>query len=163
MGAPERLSWSTVERDADLEDDFPGLRDGAYAITSPKDPTYHCVSWAVGDTKNFWDDIGVKGYYWPPGVPSADSLAGWVAVFRLHGYAETDDDGFEPQDEKIAIYASANGVPQHVARQKSSGLWSSKMGKGNDIEHELRVIEGELYGEAVVIMRRPCAGKRVFE
>jgi hypothetical protein len=117
----------------------------------------------VGDTSQFWDDVAVRGYYWPPGVPSPDSLAGWIEVFRIHGYAVTDDRSFEIEYEKIAIYTTGDGSPQHVARQKASGLWTSKMGKGCDIEHELHVIEGELYGEASVIMRRPCAGKRVLE
>ena len=84
-------------------------------------------------------------------------------MFRLHGYIETDDYSLESQYEKIAIYITKTKSPQHVARQKASGLWTSKMGKGRDIEHELHMIEGELYGKAVIVMRRPCAGKRVLE
>ena len=105
----------------------------------------------------------MRGYYWPPGVPSPDTVAGWIEVFRLHGYAETNDFSFEPQYKKVAIYITETGLPQHVARQKASGLWTSKMGKGCDIEHELRNIEGDLYGTATIVMLRPCAGKRVLE
>jgi hypothetical protein len=37
----------------------------------------------VGDLNNFWDDVGVVGYYWPAGVNS----------------------------EKVAIYVSDEGLP----------------------------------------------------
>jgi hypothetical protein len=151
-----------MERDPDLEEDFPGLRGGHYTPTSPVDPAYNCVAWAVGDTKYFWDDVGVRGYYWPPGL-SPDTLSGWLEVFRLHGYSETTDRSFDPRYEKLAIYVNQTGSPQHVARQKASGKWTSKMGKGQDIEHELQVIEGDLYGKVDVIMQRSCAGKRVLE
>jgi len=102
-------------RDADLERDFPRLLTSTYKITSPHDPKYNCVAYAVGDTTHFWYDVQVKGYYWPPGVPSADTVEGWVKLFTLHGYTETDDASLEPEYEKVAIYASIDG-PEHVAR-----------------------------------------------
>jgi hypothetical protein len=106
----------------------------------------------------------VSGYYWPPGAPSADTLDGWIKVFAIHGYTETDDDVFEPLFEKIAIYAGMEG-PEHVARQKACGLWTSKMGKGRDIDHAtLEALEGQSYGTVVKIMKRPCKeGRRVLE
>jgi len=155
-----------VERDRELEEECPGLREGRYSQTSPKDVSYNCVAWAVGDTRNWWYDVSnVKGYYWPPGVPSADTLEGWIRLFEIHSYSETDDPGLEPEYEKVAIYASADGTPQHVARQKGSGVWTSKMGKGIDIEHPtLESLEGELNGRVVKIMKRKCqGGKRVLE
>jgi hypothetical protein len=150
-----------MERYADIEDDFPRLRDGNYTPTSPRDPAYNCVAWAVGDTQNFWEPVGVAGYYWPPGVP--DTLSGWIEVFRLHGYVETSDPNLDTDYEKIAIYLTGDGVPQHVTRQRASGRWTSKLGKGRDIEHDLQALESELYGEVGVIMCRRCGGKRVLE
>jgi hypothetical protein len=152
------------ERDAHLEDDFKGLKTSSYRITSIKDPTYNCVAYAVGDTANFWYDAAVNGYYWPPGAPSADSIDGWVKVFHDHGYRETDDRTLELGIEKIAIYASVEG-PEHVARQKASGLWTSKLGKGYDIEHPtLESLEGAIMGRVTKIMKRNCKdGRRVLE
>ena len=142
------------------------MADAQYEIRSPRDPQYNCVAFAVGDLTHFWYDAKVKGYYWPPGAPSADSIDGWVKVFSLHGYTETtiDDDGLELEFEKVAIYASAEG-PEHVARQKSSGVWASKMGKGHDIDHPtLAALEGATMGTVVKIMKRSCKdGKRVLE
>lgn len=106
-------------RDPDLDAEFPGLRDTEYEIKSPRDSSYNCIAFAVGDTSNFWYDAGVSGYYWPPGTPSADTLNGWVKVFADHGYRETSDDRFEAEYEKIAIYATHEAL-EHVARQKAS-------------------------------------------
>jgi len=156
-------------RDLELEEDCPSLRESNYEVKSPRDPQYNCIAFAVGDLTQFWDDLGlptglrVRGYYWPPGVPSADTLVGWIKLFEIHGYSETEDRGLESEYERIAIYADADG-PQHVARQKASGAWVSKMGKGVDIEHTLDGLEGQFYGTVVKVMKRKCQdGKRVLE
>jgi hypothetical protein len=104
-------------RDSALEDDFPLLASGDYRITSDKDVRYNCISWAVGDIHNFWYDVEIRGYYWPPNLPSADTLDGWIGVFRMHGYSETESADLEHEYEKVAIYAGPEG-PEHVARQK---------------------------------------------
>ena len=76
---------------------------------------------------------------------------------------ETVDRSLELDYEKIAIYASADG-PEHVARQRASGMWISKAGKGRDFEHELEWLEGDFYGSVAKIMKRKCqGGKRVLE
>ena len=156
-------------RDLELEEDCPGLRDSSYTIKSQRDPKYNCIAFAVGDLTQFWDDLGmpdqtrVKGYYWPPGAPTAGTIAGWVKVFEIHGYTETADRSLELEYEKIAIYGSDIGA-EHVARQKASGIWVSKMGKGVDIEHTLEGLEGDFPGKVIKIMKRKCQnGKRVLE
>ena len=156
-----------MSQNLELEQSFPGLTAGSYKLTSPKAVRYNCVAWAVGDTKNFWDDFRiegkrVKGYFWPEGI-SADTLEGWKAVFELHNYRECESESFEPEFEKVAIYVYPNGDPSHVARQIGSGKWSSKLGLSFDIEHEtLDSLNGEEYGSVGVIMQRPCKdGKRV--
>lgn len=155
-------------RDLELELDCPGLRESPYQVASSRDPRYNCIAFAIGDLTHFWDDVRVgtrrvTGYYWPEEAGSADTVAGWMSIFEIHGYEETEDSSFEPDYEKIAIYADPNG-PEHVARQKASGLWTSKMGKGVDIEHSLEALEGEFFGKVVKVMRRKCqSGKRVLE
>lgn len=151
-------------RAPELEAEFPGLLSSEYEVTSPHDPKYNCIAYAVGDINHFWYDAQVKGYYWPPGEPSADTLEGWIRVFSIHGYIDADDDTLEPSYEKIAIYAGTEG-PEHVARQRASGVWTSKMGKGCDIDHaRLAALEGDFYGSVVKVMKRPCKeGKRVLE
>jgi hypothetical protein len=168
VGSKERL-YPLMLRDLELEEDCPGLRESPYEIKSPRDPRYNCIAYAVGDLNNFWDDLGVpdhvrvNGYYWPPGAPTADTVAGWVNIFELHGYSETNDSSLESEYEKVAIYGSDIGA-EHVARQKASGIWVSKMGKGVDIEHTLDGLEGDFPGSVIKIMRRKCKdGRRVLE
>jgi hypothetical protein len=164
MGTAEGIFG--IVRDPELEEDCPGLATGAYEIKSPKDPVYNCVAFAVGDVSQWWYDAKVRGYYWPPGTPSADTLEGWLKVFVDLGYKETaiDDDGLEPEFEKVAIYASPEG-PEHVARQRASGVWTGKIGRGHDINHPtLAVLEGATMGTVVKIMKRRCKdGRRVLE
>jgi hypothetical protein len=35
-----------------------------------------------------------------------------------------------------------------------SGRWTSKLGNAEDIEHELRALEGEIYGAVALILKR---------
>ena len=151
-------------RDPELEEDCPGLTVSDYEVRSPRDPRYNCVAFAVGDTSHFWYDADVSGYYWPPGTPSADTIEGWIKVFADLGYRETEDAILEKEYERVAIYATPE-APEHVARQKASGVWTSKMGKGHDIEHAtLAALEGATMGTVVKIMKRKCKdGKRVLE
>lgn len=153
------------ERDAAIEEEFPELLKTGYEINSDCDPKYNCVAFALGDTRYWWEDteeFKVHGYYWPPGMK--DDLNGWIEVFRLHGYHEESDDSLEPEYEKIAIYALPDG-PEHVARQKASGVWASKMGPRYDIIHPtLEALSGKFMGKISTIMKRKCKdGKRVLE
>jgi hypothetical protein len=55
--------------------------------------------------------------------------------------------------EKVAIFAKGE-TALHVARQLPSGKWTSKIGRWEDIEHDLLALEGERYGEVAQIMQR---------
>ena len=106
--------------------------------------------------------VGVRGYYWYPDAPQEDSLRAWIRVFELHGYRTSDSPDLVFGTEKIAIYVDSDGTPSHVARQKDSGLWTSKLGRGEDIEHEaLEGLEGDEYGTAAEVMERPRQGQGV--
>jgi hypothetical protein len=69
-------------------------------------------------------------------------------------YAVSSGDEIQPGLEKIALFADANGLPTHAARQLANGRWTSKLGKAEDIEHELRDLEGNFYGSVVLVMAR---------
>jgi hypothetical protein len=106
--------------------------------------------------------IGVRGYYWPPGVAKDDTVQSWIRVFEIHGYKPCRGDDAQPGIEKIAIYGKSNGDATHVARQLASGAWTSKLGKLEDIEHHsLGALEGVYdssdltdYGIVIQIMCR---------
>lgn len=72
----------------------------------------------------------------------------------------TDEKRFWPfvEDEngytKIALYA-IDGEITHAARQLDNGLWTSKLGPLNDIQHgNPEVIEGGFYGKVAVYMKK---------
>ncbi len=99
------------------------------------------------------------GYYWPPGVPRANTLDACVQAFGTLGYVECDTSecvmpAFEVGVERIALYALL-GQPKHAAKQIDLRTWSSKIGNNIDIEHTLRGLEGPFYGSVVKILRRP--------
>jgi hypothetical protein len=99
--------------------------------------------------------VGVRGYYWPPGVPREWSLNSIRRVFQIHGYEECESADLEKGFEKIAIYFDAQNEPTHVAVQKDSGVWSSKLGVYEDIEHPtLESLESAAYGSVSVKMKR---------
>jgi len=84
------------------------------------------------------------------------TLNAFIAVFETVGYtiAADTDESLEPGIEKVALFADAGGIPKHAARQLLTGLWTSKLGESEDIEHELRALEGEHYGAVVMFLKR---------
>jgi hypothetical protein len=139
-----------------LEQFFPGLARGDYRITSPANPDYNCLAWAVADTgKWWWPGPDEKREYWPPGVLRETTLAAFQAVFALLGYSPCVDEDVELGFEKVALFADISGNPKHAARQLATGRWTSKLGRMEDIEHGLRDLEGAVYGSVVLILKRP--------
>jgi hypothetical protein len=139
-------------RDEYLKTRFPGLQDGTFQTTSPATGAYNCIAWAGGDDSRVWipDPWGV--YHWPIEAGD-DSLDGWIQAFGQLGYISCDNGEMEPGYEKIVIYGTEGG-PQHVARQLPSGLWTSKLGKSEDIEHEIAGVSGASYGDVLIYLRR---------
>jgi hypothetical protein len=146
-----------------LEEIFPGLARGSYRITSPRDPHYNCIAWAVGDTsKWWWPGPELEREYWPPGATREATVSAFQEVFASLGYVACEGEGLEPGFEKIALFADAQAKPQHAARQRRDGRWTSKLGKTEDIEHDLHDLAGTVYGSVVQVMKRvvPVAADR---
>ena len=60
----------------------------------------------------------------------------------------------EPNIEKVALFGSGF-LYSHAARQLSTGKWTSKLGKAEDIEHDSPDdVAGGVYGEVVQFMKR---------
>jgi hypothetical protein len=48
---------------------------------------------------------------------------------------------------------------KHVARMQDTGVWTSKLGQGEDIDHDaLGALEGSLYGTVGMILQRRLNG-----
>lgn len=114
---------------------------------------YNCVAWAADDTTRcWWPDAR---HYWPPGLPKEDTLDAMERGFELLGYTRCAEANFEPGFEKVAFFADADGRPKHAARQLPNGMWTSKLGGWEDIEHELHGLSGVHYGRVARLMKRP--------
>jgi hypothetical protein len=141
-----------------IETFFPGLCGKAWQPTSPETSRYNCIAWAAGDTDRWWwPTEPTEDYYWPAGVECAETLAAFVAAFSLLGYAPRSTPELELGYVKIALFAAPDGIPTHASRQLANGRWTSKLGEGEDIEHDLQDIDGAIYGSVAQLMRRASA------
>lgn len=111
-----------------------------------------------------WDPLGLAHgthfYHWAKDLAPNFQLETILKLFSKYGFVpcEYNEDGtLEAGVKKIAIYADAHEVT-HVARQLPNGNWTSKLGSGEDIEHEdLSALEGDLghcYGKVVKFVRK---------
>lgn len=135
---------------------LPGLRGTSYRVTSPTDPGYNCIAWAVGDSTGWWWPGDPDKSFWPPAIPRVETIEAFEALFAHLGFTPSPDETPEPGVEKVALFATPDGRPTHAARQLASGRWTSKLGRSEDIEHELRAIAGDVYGQVVRVFRRPA-------
>src|SRR6266446_484875 len=123
-----------------LHDVFPDLRGTAYRVTSPADPDYNCIAWAAGITDDWWWPHPEPRAFWPPGVTRARTVAAFAEAFAWLGYTPCNAEEPETGYEKVALYATADSQPTHMARQLPDGRWTSKPGEQMDIEHELHAL-----------------------
>ena len=122
----------------EIERFFTNLRISGYSITSPATPEYNCIAWAAGETESWWEPDPLSLYYWPSNTPRQYTAEAYIKAYG-----------------KIAIYIDSHGKPTHAARQLSSGIWTSKLGQLEDIEHsKLDDITGSQYGSVGVILKR---------
>jgi hypothetical protein len=142
-----------------IETAFPKLKSTNYKVTSSKDEIYNCIAWAAGFTDAWWWPVGTGRIYWPAGVERTETLPAFRELFASLGHVDCASDEPEAGFEKIALFANEQGIPKHAARQLSTGRWTSKLGKMEDIEHDLRDLEGSIYGAVVLVMKRPLPPK----
>jgi hypothetical protein len=87
--------------------------------------------------------------------PREETVAGFIKAFGQLGYVVCDTGELESGYERLAIYADESGTPTHMARQLTSGRWTSKLGELEDIEHlTLEQLSGSDYGQAVQFLKR---------
>lgn len=143
---------------------MPVLSTAGYKVVLPKSTRYNCFSWAAGDTTRWWVPPAAGRGYWPPDLPTTDSLDNFIAAFETCGYGTTcaNNPALEAETEKIALYmhGGARGC-SHAARQHPTGVWTSKIGRLHVIAHrspnDLAGNRGHGYGQVVAYMARPTA------
>ncbi|MBP6002867.1 MAG: hypothetical protein KA746_05485 [Pyrinomonadaceae bacterium] len=139
---------------------FPELAKAKFAVTSPKDFRYNCIAWAGDDSRQWWEPSGMSMHYWPHGDLSY-SLQSYLEAYRVNGYVDASDSSVEIGFEKVAVYVDSYGIPTHASKQKPNGLWTSKLGEDEDIEHEFpEGVEGKIYGKVHTILKRRILKKK---
>ena len=140
-------------REQAIRSTFPALDPVDFRLTSPQTPAYNCIAYAAGDHRRWWwpDPDGIC--YWPPGVQRTVRFQAFQHAFETLGYRLSSDESLVTGREKIAIFANGR-EPTHAAKQLASGLWSSKLGRLEDISHNLLGVENQEYGELAFIMER---------
>jgi hypothetical protein len=137
----------------DLESLFPNLTSRRYDIKSPLSQNYNCIAWAANETHRKW---WPGGAHWPANVPQEETVGAFILAFATRGYQPCDTGRFENGYEKVVIYVDSTQTPTHMARQLVSGMWTSKLGDLQDIEHATpHELEGQNYGIAIQYLRRP--------
>jgi hypothetical protein len=138
--------------------DFPKLVDhGGYRHTSAPASSYNCIAWAAHDNQEWWwPSEDEDRTYWPAQAPREETLEAFTKAFALLGFRLCEDALHEATVEKVAFFVDGDGTPTHAARQLPNGRWTSKLGHGVDIEHDLIGLEGEIYGVVGAIMKRPA-------
>jgi len=133
---------------------FPSLTSSNHRVTSPPTPRYNCIAWSAGDERRWWWPDPGRQAYWPADVPREETIDAFVKAYATLGYEPCESAVPEPGLERVALYARGE-QPAHAARQLPNGKWSSKLGRGEDVEHDLEALEGPLYGSVVQVLRRP--------
>lgn len=152
-----------------MEQVFPGLRGSRYEEKSPSTVNYNCIAWAAGETHRCWWPIDHPRYYWPIHISKEESIPCFLRTFQEEfGYEVCPDGQLQRGYEKVALFVDAQQIPTHMARQLPTGVWTSKLGDFQDIEHHtLEALEGNTYGTVARYMRRrmpdakPALRKRI--
>ena len=132
-------------------------RDHNFKITSPATRQYNCIAWASGyNDKWEWPTIADAlddDTFWPEGIENSVDIESFVKNFEAKGFTKTLDATFSESKSKIALFA-LNGECTHACRQIDDGVWTSKLGYFQDIQHSLKSLEGRIYGRIYCIMER---------
>jgi hypothetical protein len=132
---------------------YPNLSYTEYEVTSKATKAYNCFAWAAKEDDRWWSPE--PDGFWPDGVPRELTIEAVNQVYQTLGYEPCENADLEPGFEKIAIYVTSDGEPQHAARQLPNGKWTSKLGNWEDISHELEGLANQMfYGEVKQILKR---------
>lgn len=145
------MNFDEIFAQTKIEEKFPKLKNNC-SYTSKRDPKYNCIAWAAGDDKHWWE----PNNYWPS-ERKEYTIEAYEEVYLNQGFKRTtlDDLSVENGVLKIALFVKKSTIFRfHAARQLASGKWASKLGKSFDIEHNLRDLEGEEYGEIERIFKK---------
>jgi len=115
---------------------------------------YNCVAFVL-DIFDEWCGPTTSSWPWEK-LSRSRKLDNYIKYFNMYGYEQCDEDYFEKDYDKIAIYIDENNGVNHVAKQFGN-MWRSKLGPSCILEHELDWISGNdfnNYGQIGAIIKK---------
>ena len=146
-----------------VTDIFPKLsNDSGFEITSKTDASYNCIAWAYClDNRCMWPNTGECEFldgvnFWPSDEIMDCNIENFIKAFELKGYELCHHGNHEENYRKIALFVKQNTTEcTHASRELSNGYWTSKLGKGVDIQHKDPYnLESDTYGVLYCFMRK---------
>ena len=135
-----------------------------FEFTSPKKKGYNCVGYALGEVNKDIDMLALSKRFdlSPFGLSNEQldhTINGYIKLITgLYGYEICDTSEAEDGFDKIVLF---EGIDEdgdlnflHMAKQLGNGIWTSKMGTFEDIEHLTPDAVNGYYGKPKVFMKR---------
>lgn len=152
---------------------FPKLNVYTTDLIEDVNPKYNCIAFTIGSRSFRMWPIDIRPLeiispeiriFWPTELPNDDSLDNFIEMYKIFGYELCDNEKFEKDYRKIAIFCRKDtNIVTHAALQNRSGIWTSKLGDSYGISHMLRDLEGQKYGEVRCFVRRPITITKEFD
>lgn len=133
---------------------WPNLNSTNYELKSNSTDNYNCVAWA--NHINYEPvDLSLDNNGEPLVYPDLSCLT-YIEYFENQGFELCESSEWEEGFEKIALYERDDETFEHVARQVSTNIWTSKLGEWEDIEHTTleSLQSSHFYGIPAWYMRR---------
>lgn len=135
---------------------WPQLKDEDFEFKSKRTTLYNCLAWAINNDKEIVEMFYFQKKHGLDANNLDHSVKGYAEILnKFYGFIECENGDYEDGFEKIVLYGDVHDDWQHAARLLKAGLWVSKLGAWEDIEHlNLDCLNGEDYGEPKVFMKR---------
>ncbi|MBA7624211.1 hypothetical protein ES703_31618 [subsurface metagenome] len=138
----------TQEQRERFEDAFPNLEWGQWSITGDADDVYNCIAWSAGETDVWYNKISNDNSDPDHPITGIDETFGdndgvfeisdMDAFYDAKGYEPT---GTGPEDADIMYYTG-----YHAAKKTDYGMYESKCGTWEKIDHVWDQLNGDTYG-----------------
>lgn len=115
---------------------------------------YNCVAFALEIEDTWWWPDKMQIGYWPEGIDREETVDAFLAAFATRGFVPTTRVEYDPTISRLALFCK-NGKPMHICREVGSDRWVSKLGRAEDVEHDLKGLPSEYdYGTLHAILAR---------
>lgn len=136
-------------------EDFPRAKLGSIKRTSDPTAEYNCIAWALSTNKHaVWPDE-YETLAWPPSLPRSESLDCFLELFKLAGYTPCPPPNNDFMRFEYVVLYSIDDRVTHASRSQHDGTWTSKLGPGIDVRHDVpETLENGTYGKVRRYVRR---------